>query len=358
MTTPSADETVFRLALTDLPAGDVDRLVDAGARDPSLVRVGLRLRYDIDALVVYAESGVATGVDVEAHDRANITPAAARALHAAGCADAGEQRRWRRTHKIGRGDRRFYFQAGVIHDDDIAALVAAKVTGKNAVDYVAQGVRSPADMLALRAAGVRPNVVGQYRRAGITSMEAMLALAARAVLPDAVNRFREHNIDSVDDMRALAKAKVYPHMVDGYQRAEVARIGDMIRLAQVGVNGWIAELFARDGVTGVDEMIAAWNSPNEPLRRLARSKHAPTESGWSAVNQFGRFGVTRRTHVADLWEADYDPATVEICGRDGVSVADLAAVAAAGVPREVALSAVSDGARSADEIITYARSAG
>lgn len=171
-------ETLFRLALVDLPAWEVDRWWATGARDPGLVGSAKRHEITTNALTRYVACGVESGDDLDAHVAAGVTVAACESLVAAGVVDLDEQRH------------------------------AARVAGDDQrhVDYFRAGILDPHDAQLLDAAGVTPVEVERFGLAGCDDPAVMLAAAEVDVSADDYVAFREVGVDALDRMVRLLDA--------------------------------------------------------------------------------------------------------------------------------------------------------
>lgn len=142
---PTADETLYRLSLVDLPAATVDAFW--AARTP---------------------------------------PTSARLLHSRGITPYRAER---------------YFQARYVTGwDDVNRLAGGFISPEVAVEYDDAGFDSVDIVLQLSAAGIVPHRSNLYRSAGARNAEQMLALAAAGITPTTAITLHDFGLRGADEM--------------------------------------------------------------------------------------------------------------------------------------------------------------
>lgn len=322
-TEPTAEETLFHLTLLGrVDATDCDLLWAAGARDPDMVLTALVRNVSVADIVQYVRAGVVTTDEFLAHRKANISGPAAAALAAQGHTRPVDQRRWKRTNKIGRGNNSLYFQAGILDPADIDRLQAKQVWGDTAEGYVRAGVTSIDDMCWLRNAQVFGSDVEHYRRFGVTAINDMCRLGAHRIngfLVDTYRRGAPHR--TVDDMIDLAKRGVTPDFAASYTALGITSHDDMEALARADIDPSFAEQYAREGASTAADILTRWNTPGDPLRRIFDDGF-----GASVIDDYVTMGVDRSDDMATLWFAQWDAWSVEHCTSRGWTVTQVLAV--------------------------------
>lgn len=361
----SADETLFRLALTDLAPALVDRWWNAGARDPSFVRAATSNHMSTAEAGRYLSAQVTTGADLDKHRRAYITGDLAVVLHRAGHTTPVDQRRYIRTGphtantlipyatlgvedlafiercvdtKISAEDAAGFWLAGFDADDidTIKTLLGKRISGDDALAFTEAGVLDPDLMVSMHTSGLNGTAVTAYRRLGFDLAE-MRRLHEAFVSPDRVEGYREAGIETVDDIETLCSGRasqwVDPDDAGRYRDAGATTAADMRRLADAGVSSAVAVEFAEVGVTDLDDMI----------------RYTDVRLFGSDISAFRSMGIERIDDMLDLEEAgirDYearwyvnggvdDIATMKALHAGGVDGTMAAAYRRAGVPVEL-----------------------
>lgn len=322
------DEVVFRLALPDIAPHDLGRLWAAGTRDPDMIALVFDHFYGINDVIRYATAGVVTADDARRHLNARISPAAARALHRAGHTTPADQRAWVRDHRpTGPGrriDAQRYFAAGVLDPDDAAALEAAGVDGAGAINYVDVDIDEPADMIRLAALDVDNADVARYRHLGVDTVDAMVRFASIGVKPGDIDDYRGVEPDvPLDRIKTLAERYVTSGRLAGFRTAGITNDPDLFTLAAAGVTGVFAAQCHHDGTGTVDEIIARWADPHDPIHQIQPSDVVP---------RYQQSGVTRSRDMTALSAAGYVPFLVnELVLNNHLTVEEVVALADSGV---------------------------
>lgn len=289
----SAEETLFRLALADLPASVVDQWWGTGVA-PDMVRVAHREALTVAAARTYLGAGVDSGDALDTHLRLGITPTLAAALYAGGHRTAAAQQRFA-TEQVAPLHARAYLDFGLTSPAEWVRLTVHGIDPFSADQFRLLGVALPdgavAEVAATRADPAARAVMDRlntdvvavaiYRASGLVTepdlrmaitgwpvdIAAALAAAGWRTVDEqqdvidtiTLGRFRgyQHNqILDPRDMLRLLTAGVHPNQAGDYRRAGFAHPGDMEGLANAGITPKDVFDFGRRGVTDVETMVA------------------------------------------------------------------------------------------------------
>lgn len=334
---PSADETVFRLALTDLPAGDVDRLWDAGAHDLDAIRWAIDNQISLTGVVMYAQGGVVARADLEAHLAADITPSVTVTLADGGVVDPGEQRRFV-TEVVSLRTIVNCQRDGVNDLEAIAAIAASK--GPLACEWlVGRGYPLPDGKPSEVTIDEVRGALGQFPpRIVVTSILTHHSLSRLPYF------YKEPlRLDEVTVIGLLA---------DGV-RGDIAQ-----QCAALGITDrrhWVALSRARCNFRPAD--LAGWAKVGvtDPEVMLARQNQSPSLTGHD-VGYYRQFGVADLDTMTELAAAGVRPPLLGIYKANHVhDPADAIRLRRAGVePDTVGAYRASAHPVSVDNIVAYA----
>lgn len=264
----AAEETLFRLALSDLDVNDVDRWWTYGFRNPVVVRQCIDQRLNLPVVERYRNVGLDDPDEIWRHHMADLDPEAAHNFALIGIHEPVAQRRAARNG-ITAKRLRLFRRAGLTDLDDMHRLLDAKVHwylptllnekfGSVTVD----------DVLAVHHAQIDTSEIHGLADLGVTTIAGLFANAGRGIKARDVYHFRladpagsrDKNppwlsIDTVEDLLA--------HGIDGTTAHTYATKGDVRnrdgwkRLAATGVTAKDVEALAAIGIVGLDSILFA-----------------------------------------------------------------------------------------------------